>query len=105
MTAVVGARGDFIDNQGPVRQHKKFNAQHTDVVQLLCHRFGGGDGLLGQGIWHVASKHLGHGQDAVAVQIALHGQVHHRAIAATRHDDRAFAGQRQHFFQHTRHAS
>jgi hypothetical protein len=41
--------------------------------------------------------HLGHGQDAVAVQVQLGRQVHHLAIAPARDDDGDFSGQRQHF--------
>jgi len=37
------------------------------------------------------------------MQIALNGQMHHRTVLATRHDDRTLAHQGQHFFEHTGH--
>ena len=37
------------------------------------------------------------------MQVALRREVHRLAVAAARHDHRAFGGQGQHFFQHTGH--
>ena len=59
-------------------------------------------GLVGQ-VGLRVFKNLGHRQNAVAVQIALHRKVHHVAIASPRHDHRALQRQGQHFFEHTRH--
>jgi hypothetical protein len=59
--------------------------------------------LTGKRWRQISFINLGHGQDAVAVQVALHRQVHHGAVGAARHDHRAFELQRQHFFEHAGH--
>ncbi len=49
MAAVVRARGDFIDHQCAVLQHKKLHAQHAHILQAFCYRFGSCQRLLGLG--------------------------------------------------------
>ena len=109
VAAVVRAGGHFIDHQRTVGtavvHHEEFHAQHAHVAQVGCNEFGGGHRFVCQRRGQIAFKHFGHGQDAVAVQVALHGEVDAVAVGGPGHDDRAFGGQGQHFFQHAGHAA
>ena len=104
---VVRARRHFVDDQAlPVLaafEHKKLDAQHAHVLQAFGDRLGGLHGLRGQCGIDDARIHFGHGQDAVAVQVALDRKMHHLAATAACHDDRALALERQHFFEHAGH--
>ena len=104
VAAIVRARGNLIDDQTAVFEHKKLDAQHAHIVQTLRHRFCCRHGLRGQCGGQIACVNFGHGQDTIAVQIALHRQIDHCAISTTRHNHRALQRQRQHFFKHARHA-
>ena len=111
MAAVVRARCHFVDHQpaqvgvtgGRRFQHKKFNAQHADVIQSVGNRLGSGNRARGQRRRHIAFVNFGNSQNAVAVQIALQRQMHALTGGIARHDHRALHLQGQHFFQHTRH--
>lgn len=98
VAAVVGPRGHFIDHQrtqvAAVVHHKILHTQHAHVLELVRNRFGGRDGLFTQRIREVALKHLGHGQDARSVQVALRRKMHHLPIGPTRHDDRQLGFER-----------
>ena len=69
--------------------------------QLLCQRDGQGRGGLG----HIGGWHLRDGEDATAMQVLLHRQVHHHAIGAARDDDADLQAQRQALLQHAGHAA
>ncbi len=89
MAAVVRPGRHFIDHQAAVLQHKKLNAQHTHVVHPLGNGTRSRHGKLLQSLWQVTFVNFCHGQDTLAMQIALHWEIHHLTIAAARHNDRA----------------
>ena len=106
VTAVVGSWCNFVHHQGAqgiplgtVLQQEKLHAQHAHIVQATRHFIGGVQSLLlglgGQGVF----KHLGHRQNAVAVQVHLQGQMHHLAVMPSCQHHRAFSGEGQAFFQ------
>ena len=105
VAAVVRARSHLVDDQRAVLQHEEFDAQHAHVVQLVCYRHGSALRLLDGDFGQVAFINLGHGQDAVAVQVALHRQADDLPVAPARHDDRTLVRQRQHLLQHAGHAA
>ena len=87
VAAVVRARGDLVDHELAVVQHKEFHAQHAHIVKTDSYGFRSGYRLLRLRCGQISFIHLGHGQDAIAVQVALHGQVDDGAVPAARHDD------------------
>ena len=104
VAAVVRAGGHFVDHQLAAFEQEEFHAEHAHVVEAFGNRAGRGHRLSGHIGRHSPFVHAGHGQNAVAVQVQLHREIHHLPIGATRHDDRALGLQRQHFFEHAGHA-
>ncbi len=87
------------------RHDEKLDAQHAHVPQ----RFGDAMGRSAKasacmGSAHIGRRHLRHRQDAVAMQVLLHRQVHFRTRGITRHHDADFMSKRAALFQHTRHS-
>ena len=100
VAAVVWAGGHFVDDQAAVLEHKKFNAQHPDIVQAFCDGSGGRNRAVAKGRWQVARMGRGDGQDAVSVHIGLRRVMHHDAVPATRHHHRQLGLQVQQLLQH-----
>ena len=103
VAAVVWARCHLVDDQLAAFEDEKLHTQHAHVMQAFGNGTGGGHGLRGQVGGHSAFVHAGHGQNAFAVQVQLDREIHHLPIGPTRHNDRAFGLEGQHFFKHTGH--
>ena len=102
MARVVWARRHLVGHQLAAFEHEKFDAQHADVAHALGKLARTGYGFSGGGGQNIRCGHLRQRQDAGAVQVLLHGQLHHRAVTAARDDDADFMRQRQLLLQQTR---
>lgn len=103
---VVRPRRHLVGHQeAAVGEHEELHTQHAHVLQRLGQATGQCDGLLREVLRHIRRRHLGDGQDAGAVQILLHRQVHPLPIPTPRDDDADLLRQIQALLQHTGHAA
>ena len=86
VAAVVRARGDLVHHQAIVVQQEQLDAQHTDILQLICYRYRSSYSTFYAGWRQISFINRGGRQNAVDMHIQLRREVDDLPVATASQD-------------------